>query len=252
MRLSRKTAVFTTLAVAAFALGGAALGRAAPTEAGDFYLICKPTCAASTGGTHISGHSSKTSFTVPAGVSGAPTVTCTNSAAGGTPPAKSAGLAAFAISPLPAFNDGSSTTPCKDQFGNRYTTTTNNTNGKWTIGFIDFGSETTTEPNTGDRLTVHIPRAGAIVKTSTGCTITVASSAAVTISSPYTDGVKNSSGTPVYHFNVNIKNLPVRITGMSTCPLITPSTSSCAGQQPAVCSSFVGVYAFSPGVRDSA
>jgi len=247
MRLSRKTAVFTTLAVAAFALGGVALGRAAPTEAGDFYLICNPGCVASTGSTHILGHSTKTSFTVPSGVSGAPTVVCTNSTAGGTPPGKAAGLAAFAISPLPVFNDGSSTLPCKDQFGNRYTETSNNTNGKWTIGFIDFGSETTTEPNSGDRLSVHIPRAGAIVKSSTGCVITVAPWAAVTISSPYTDGVSG-----VYHFNVNIKSLPVRITGTTTCPLITPSTSSCAGQKPAVCSSFVGVYAFKPGVRDSA
>ena len=40
-----------------------------------------------------------------------------------------AGLAPFAISPLPVFNDGSSTLPCKDQFGNRYTETSNNTNG---------------------------------------------------------------------------------------------------------------------------
>jgi hypothetical protein len=36
------------------------------------------------------------------------------------------------------------------------------------------------------------------------------------------------------------------------CPIITPPTVSCAGQTPAFCSSFVGVYAFKPGVRDAA
>ncbi len=49
--------------------------------------------------TQVNGHSNSTVFTV-----GGITVTCTNSDAGGKTPAT--GLKAFALNPLPTFNDG--------------------------------------------------------------------------------------------------------------------------------------------------
>src|SRR5207253_5241667 len=102
-----------------------------------------------------------TVFNVPP--TGGLSVKCTHSAAGGKPPAKAAGLAAFPISPLPVFNDGRTSTgrikACTDNLGGTETTTTNNLNGKWTIHEVDAAeSEPGTEPNSGDHLTVIVPK----------------------------------------------------------------------------------------------
>lgn len=175
--------------------------------------------------TVVNGHSSSTVFTV-----GPITVTCTNSNAGGKTPAK--GLKAFNLSPLPTFNDGSASAPCTDTVGGSDTTTTNNTNGKWKIGFKDAANdESQTEPNSGDKLVVTVPKAGAIVNNSLGCTITVAPNGAFKVTGSYDD---------VNTFTVNITNLPIKVTGPTgVCPL--SSTTS----------SFKGTYTFTPGVSDA-
>jgi hypothetical protein len=233
MNRTPRWSVFAAVSVVALAFG-LVLTQASAAETDDYYIVKG---VPSTGSVHVTGTSSKTVFSVPP--TGGITVTCTHSAAGGTPPARAAGLAAFAISPLPVFNDGKTSTgtikPCTDNLGGTETTTTNNLNGKWTIREIDNASETETsvEPNSGDRLVVIVPKAGAIVKTSEGCTITVAPSGAVAVFGAYTDGVNG-----VYRFTVAITNLPIHVSGGAACP--TAATTS----------SFHAVYTFTPAVRD--
>jgi hypothetical protein len=175
-------------------------------------------------GMQVNGTSSKTTFSVPGG-SPIITVTCTHSTAGGKTPAT--GLGMFAISPLPAFNDGTGR-PCTDSLGGTVTTTTS---GAWKIGFVDKASdETSAEPNTGDRMQIIIPKAGAVVHTSEGCTITVAPSGPVTLTGTYNDKTT---------LTVSVTNLPVTTSGGS-CPLPASTTST-----------FHGTYVFSPGVSDA-
>ena len=175
-------------------------------------------------GMQVNGTSSHTTFSVPA-TSPVITVTCTHSAAGGKTPAT--GLGMFAINPLPVFNDGTGR-PCTDSLGGTVTTTTS---GAWKIGFVDKASdETSAEPSAGDKLQIIIPKGGAVVHTSEGCTITVAPSGAFTISGVYDDKSK---------LTLSIHNLPVATSGGS-CPLPTSTTST-----------FSATYTFSPGVSDA-
>src|ERR1700683_848513 len=98
-RFKRKTAVgLAVSALVALTLGATTTG-AAPLATGNHIVPAK---------TKVSGKSTSTVF-----AAGGITVTCTNSVAGGTTPAK--GLS-FPISPLPTFNDGTSTAPCTDSF----------------------------------------------------------------------------------------------------------------------------------------
>ena len=171
--------------------------------------------------TQVTGHSTKTVFTV-----GPITVTCTNSVAGGKTPAT--GLGAFKLSPLPVFNDGSSSAPCTDNLGFKDTTTTL---GAWTIGFKDAAlDETKSEPNTGDKLVVTVPKGGAVVHNTAGCVITVAPTAPFKVTGTY-----NDKGL----FVVSINNLPISVTGSGICP-VTAKTST-----------FNGSYTFSPVVVDA-
>jgi hypothetical protein len=243
MRSSCKATLFAAVSVAVLLATAGVRASASTTDSDDFYLVCNPTCAASTGGTHVTAKNvTNTVFTVPP--TGGITVTCTRSTAGGTPPAKSAGLAAFPVKPLPTFNDGKTSTgtvkPCTDNLGGTETSTTNNTNGKWKIGTVDASNdETSAEPTTCtsttcDHLKIVIPKAGAIVTTSQGCTITVAPSAAFTVTGTYTDGAGG-----VYHLTINVSNLPISVSGVTTCPSLGATTAS-----------FTGTYTFGPGVRD--
>jgi hypothetical protein len=199
------------------ALAFSAVLAHASLQAGDTEDKYKPA------GTHVTGTSTKTTFSVP-GTSPIITVTCTHSVAGGTTPAT--GLGMFAINPLPVFNDGTGH-PCRDSLGGTVTTTTS---GAWKIGFVDKASdETSAEPNTGDKLRIIIPKAGAVVKTSEGCTITVAPNGPFTVTGAYNDKTT---------LTVSITNLPVKTAGGS-CPLPSSTTST-----------FHGTYVFSPGVSD--
>jgi hypothetical protein len=176
--------------------------------------------------TTVSGHATNTVFTA-----GPITVTCTNSVAGGKTPKATAHLKAFNLKPLPVFNDGTGQ-PCTDNLGFTDTTNTNNTNGKWKIQFIDApNDENGTEPNSGDKLSVTVPKAGAIVTNSAGCTITVAPTAAFKVVGAYDD---------VNKFTVAITNLPIHVTGPGgVCPLSTNVAH------------FNATYTFTPGVSDS-
>src|ERR1700676_5365950 len=137
-KLGTIVAVAATATLAFSAVGAHA--SSAAKDADDHY---------SPANTQVSGHSSSTTFTV----GGVITVTCTNSDAGGHTPAT--GLGAFAISPLPTFNDGG-TAPCTDNFGGTDTTVTK---GAWKLQMKDAaGDETQTEPNSGDTLRVTGPK----------------------------------------------------------------------------------------------
>ena len=202
-------------AVAAMALG-AAVASAGPLakDTDDHY---------SPAGATVVGTAGINTFTA-----GAVTVTCTQSVAGGKTPAT--GLKAFNISPLPTFNDGTGV-PCNDSFGFKDTTTTS---GVWKLAFLDAaGDETQTEPNSGDRLEVIIPKGGAVVAvTNAGspvCTITVAPTAAFKVIGTYDDHNK---------FTVAITNLPIHITGSIICPTATTSK-------------FTATYTFTPGLADA-
>jgi hypothetical protein len=213
---TRKGGALAASLTAALAFS-AVLAHASP-QAGDTDDKYKPA------GTQVTGTSTKTTFSVPGG-SPIITVTCTHSAAGGKTPATGLGL--FAINPLPVFNDGTGK-PCKDSLGGTVTTTTS---GAWKIGFVDKGSdETSAEPNSGDKLKIIIPQGGAVVKTSEGCTITVAPSGSFTVTGAYND--KST-------LTVSIANLPVKTSGGS-CPLPASTTST-----------FHATYVFSPGVSDA-
>jgi hypothetical protein len=173
--------------------------------------------------TQITGTSTKTTFSVPP-ASPVLTVTCTHSTSGGKTPATGLGL--FPVNPLPVFNDGTGN-PCTDNLNGTETTTTS---GPWMIGGIDKANdETSTEPNTGDKVKIIVPKGGAVVHTSEGCTITVAPNGPFTVIGTYDD--KNK-------LTVSVSNLPVKTTGGS-CPLPTSTTSS-----------FHGTYIFSPNLSD--
>jgi len=172
-------------------------------------------------GTHVTGTSSRTVFSVGHGVI---IVTCTHSTSG-TTTAKT-GLPFTKISPLPQFNDGAGK-PCTDNTGSTDTTTTQ---GTWLIGFLDKASdETSAEPNAGDRLEVIVPKAGAIVTNTLHCKIIVAPNGPFKVIGAYDDHSK---------FTVNISGLPIQVSGPAQCP------------SAATTSTFTGVYIFSPGVHD--
>ena len=191
-----------------------------------------------------------TKFTVPAGVNNAPTVVCThNVAALKTPNTKAGATAPFALGVLPpAFDNGpagaATPAPCKDQFLNTYVTVTS---GAWSATVYDCPSAITTcaetaEPNT-DFLYVNVPHDGAILTSSNGCTIKVndhsTGNAAFKVPATYTEG----NGQLKVNVTNTVSGIPVTIfqtAGGPTCPFVTAATS-CSGQSPAVCSSFVGI-----------
>jgi hypothetical protein len=121
------------------------------------------------------------------------TVTCTGFTGSGAVPAK--GLS-VTLSKAPAFSG------CTDTLGGTDTITTNTTNGKWKLSEVDAANdEAATEPNTGDKIRLTIPKAGASFSSSfdPGCVITVAPSAAASVTGSYNDkgtgSVKNASIT---------------------------------------------------------
>jgi hypothetical protein len=196
-----------------------------------------------------------TKFTVPAGVTGAPTVVCKHNTAAVKTPNTKAGVSTATPLTLaaipPAFDNGpagaATPAPCLDQFSNTYVTVTS---GTWTATVYDCPTAVTTcteaaEPNT-DALYVNVPHDGAVLTSSNGCTIKVNdhSSGNVPIKVPgtYTEG----NGQLKVNVTSTTAGIPVTIvqtTGGPTCPLVTGAVS-CAGQTPAVCSSFVGIYTF--------
>lgn len=94
------------------------------------------------------------------------TVTCTSVTL--TAKTRASGLTADVTS-NPVFSG------CTDTFGGTDTVTSS---GTWTLTLVDSSSETQTEPNTGDQLTINVPNNGAKFTSTalSGCTITAGSS----------------------------------------------------------------------------
>jgi hypothetical protein len=109
------------------------------------------------------------------------TVTCTGFSASGPIPA--AGLT-VTLSAAPKI------TGCKDQLGGTDTVATNVKNGKWTLTEIDVsGTADNKEPNTGDKVSLTMPKAGATFASTllTGCLVTVAPTKAASLTGPFND-----------------------------------------------------------------
>lgn len=149
------------------------------------------------------------------------TVTCTTSSISGTTPSSGLG---------PVNVNNPSFTGCRDTFGGTDTVTTNSTNGHWQLTFIDStatNEETQAEPNSGDKLQITIPKAGATFKSSIlpGCTITAAPSGSASITGTYDD---------VSTLTISSASIPVSGSGC------TASTSSMSGS-----------YKSTPGFHDA-
>jgi hypothetical protein len=223
MHRNRVLALLGLVAVTGLAVGSSSWAHAAPNAAdvGDTMLPAN---------SFVTLKSTHSSFTVPPGGTGL-TVTCTNNlAVAKTPPKSTTSGTTQSLQVLPpTFDNGINTTtfavnPCTDNLHGTEVTTTS---GAWTASATDLATETT-EPNT-DSVTIVIPKGGAVVKSSLGCTITVAPSAPFAVKASYVD----STGQLI----VNIKNLPILITG-SGCP-------------PATLSDFVATYTTTPRLHDN-
>jgi hypothetical protein len=114
-------------------------------------------------------------------INGVPiTVTCTSFSGSGKVPAKGlhVTIAAAKIS------------GCHDTLGGTDTIATNQTNGKWGLTEVDApNDESQTEPNTGDKGVLTIPKAGATFVSSVlpTCVLTAAPTAAVRVTGTYND-----------------------------------------------------------------
>lgn len=130
------------------------------------------------------------------------TVTCKNSSISGTTPAS--GLGPFNIS-NPSF------TNCTDSLGGTDTVTTTSVNGSWQLTFLDVANdETQTEPNSGDRLQITIPKAGAkfTLSSFSSCVVTVSG----TIAGAYND---------VNTLSFNGVSIPVQASGCTATATMT-------------------------------
>jgi hypothetical protein len=145
------------------------------------------------------------------------TASCTSSTLSAKTPARGLGP----VSVKPTF------TGCTDNFGG---TDKVKVHGVWKLTFADAANdEAQTEPNSGDGLTLLVPKGGATF-TSTflpGCTITVAPTAPFSFTSAYND---------VSVATVNV-NLPV--SGSSGCPPPVGATAATTA-----------TYTITPGVTD--
>jgi hypothetical protein len=212
-----KSGTLAAAAVTALALGSVLASAATATDTDDHY---KPA------GATIRFVSARMVFSEPP--TGGVIVTCTNSTTNGKTP--TSGLGEFAIA-QPKFNDGYATTGapkvCTDNLQGTEVITTS---GSWAIGFIDAANdETTTEPNTGDRFRVFIPKGGMVIKSSLGATCTVAPSAPFSLVGSYTD---------VNKLTFDVRNVPVFVAGGTGWP-------------PGTMASFQAVFTLSPGVSDA-
>ncbi len=178
--------VIAGLAPVAAALLAASTAWAASTDTDDHF--------SSPSGTVVTGtNKAGTDITFKGTINGLPiTVNCTSFKASGKLPAT--GLSVTLSAP-PAI------TGCKDTLGGTDTIKTNQTNGKWKVVEIDAANdENATEPNTGDKVSLVVPKAGATFTSSivSGCTITAAPTKPASITGPYNDnGTVSDSNAPI-------------------------------------------------------
>jgi hypothetical protein len=229
-RRPQKMASLMVVAAASVLTFGSVGVRAAPTVAS----TADPDDRYVPAATQVSLQSTSIVFGVTANGQPSVTITCTDSAGGGKTPA--AGLAAFKLNPVLAFDDGPGH-PCMDNLGFTDTITTNTTFGSWKVGFTDStqpggstsGDESATEPNSGDKLILTIPQAGMVINNSTGCVFNVAPSGSVKVKGSYDD-----AGKLVFH-----TGMVIAITGPSSiCPDGPGATT------------FQTTYTLTPGVSD--
>jgi hypothetical protein len=120
--------------------------------------------------------------------------------------------------------------PCSDNFGFTDTFASNSANGKWSVAEKDAGNdEGLAEPNAaGDKMVMTIPKAGLVDSNSSGssCKITVAPTAAATVTGTYNDG-----GT----FTITGATIPLSTSG---CP-VSPTSAT-----------FSATYTLSPAIFD--
>jgi hypothetical protein len=107
------------------------------------------------------------------------TATCTSSAVSFKTPATGLG-------PVPTTNP--SFTGCKDNFGGAVTIRSNSTNGRWMTTFLDVANDEAGEL-AGDRVKLVIPKAGAVLTSTTlpGCSITSAPAGPAPLIAKYND-----------------------------------------------------------------
>ena len=183
--MSLRKIVLGTLGVTSAVLITTATVYAASTDTDDHLSV--PTGTTVTGalktGTNMVFHGT---------INGVPiTVNCKTFSASGKTPAKGITVTL----PAPPTISG-----CTDTIGGTDTLKTNQTNAKWKLKGVDApNDENQTEPNTGDKLTLIIPKAGATFTSSVlpGCTLTAAPSASAGVAGKYddvnTDTVTNAS-----------------------------------------------------------
>ncbi len=138
------------------------------------------------------------------------TVTCTTFSTTGSIPASG-----LKINVAPPTISG-----CTDSLGGSDTVNTNQTNGKWSLKEKDAVTGDTTEPNTGDKVKLTIPMAGATFQSSilgSACVIVVEPTAKGSVTGTYDD---NSTMT---FTNVSFATAP---SATSTCTSSNTSTSS--------------------------
>jgi len=153
-----------------------------------------------------------TDFVAKGTIDSAPiTVSCTTFSASGTIPASG-----LKVKIAPPTISG-----CTDSLGGTDTVATNQTNGKWALKEIDVtGTADNSEPNSGDKMELIIPKAGATFESSvlgSACVIVVAPSAAAKVKGTY-DDVNTMTFTNVV--------FPTAPKAGSTCTAAATATSS--------------------------
>jgi hypothetical protein len=110
------------------------------------------------------------------------TITCTTFTFTGTIPASG-------LTIQPKRQEGPTISGCKDSMGGTDTISGPNVNGPWDLTEIDAAKETATEPNTGDGMSLTVPKGGATVTSTAlkGCTVTLAPKVASSIIGVYND-----------------------------------------------------------------
>jgi hypothetical protein len=150
---------------------------------------------------------------------GSTTVSCSNSATGGTVAAAGGNTnpAGPVVSPLePAtFTNGGQPACATNLPFTTATTTSNATNGGWTVS-MQYDPAAST-------VTLTIPRGGVITKISglATCTVTVAPAGPATVTGPWVAGTATTP--PVLDFSAGV-SVPIVVTGGAFCP--TSATSA--------------------------
>jgi len=196
------------------------------------------------------GSAGQTTFVVPAGVSGAPSVMCSHSTVAiKTPNTRSGAAAPYSLQVLPpAFDNGPvgamTPAPCKDQFAVPFTVITG---GHWSASAYDCPTAVTscveaTEPNT-EALVLRVPQNGiTFIDSLDGCTIYVNHNSTTPFAVPAT--YNESSGQLQVNIRSSTAGIPATSIGNNCPPAPTPTGSSCSGQSDAWCMSWVGTYTF--------